>query len=199
MGKKEMWTARQASDRKLMWFLRMQRLASSAIKWDGLPPYLDIPYLEFLLTKNGSAIIVRDDVTGRYYLGQNASTGMIDIDGYPINRSLIFRNGQQIWATPEDSIIIYNNVLRTGDYWMYELIADEMCNIDMAVKININSQKTMPIIPVRETQVLSAKNLYYAMETNEPYKFVDPQGLDVAAFKEALQFDNRKSFTHRTI
>lgn len=195
MGNAKLMNLKQTQDRKLMWFMRMQRLSASSIRWSGLPKYLDITWLEQCLTRSGSAIIVRDDVTGRFYVGQNASCGPLDIDGYPIYRSLIFRNGKQIWATSEESVIIYNNPLRTGDYWMYEIIADEMCNIDMAVRVNISTQKTMPIIPIKENQLLSAKNLMYEREMNEPYRFVDPNGLNVDAFARAMQFDNRKSFT----
>lgn len=181
--------------RKNMWLVRMMRLAASAIKWEGLPEYIDTGWMEYNLTKSGTCIVWKDSITGRYYAGQNASTGNLDIDGYPTMRSCIFRNGQQVFLEPSESVIIYNNVMRTSDYWIYELMADTLASMDMAIMVNVNSQRTMPIIPVKQEQVLSVKNLIQELEENSPYKFVDPTGLDIEAFKNALLFDNRKSFT----
>ena len=74
-------------------------------------------------------------------------------------------------------------------------MADTLASMDMAIMVNVNTQRTMPIIPVKQEQVLSVKNLIQELEENSPYKFVDPTGLDIEAFKNALLFDNRKSFT----
>lgn len=186
---------RQTSALKNLWLVRMLRLASSAIEWEGLPPYIDTGWMEYNLIRSGSCIFFHDEITGRYYSGQNASVGKLDIDGYPINRSCIFRNGEQVFVGEMESVIIYNNVMRTSDLWIYDLMADILANLDMAIKVNINTQKTMPIIPVKQEQLLSAKNLLYELIENVPFKFVDPSGLDIEAFKGALTFDNRKSFT----
>lgn len=188
-------TLYQQEQRKNMWLVRILRLAQSSIRWEGLPDELDLVYLEMCLARNGSAIIVYDDITENYLCGQNASVGNLDLYGYPLNRSVIFRNGLQMWATPENSVIIYNNPMRTGDLWLYEQIADDMANIDMAIKVNVNSQKTTPIIPTKFTNLLTAENIYQQIDENMPYILIDPEGLDVVAFKEALTFDNRKSFT----
>lgn len=181
--------------RKRMWLIRMMRLASSAIRWEGLDENIDKVYLELCLTRTGSAIIMYDDLTDTYWCGQNASVGMLDNYAYPEQRSIIMRNGKQFWCTPENSVIIYNNSLRCGDLWMYEIIADDLCDMDLAMRVNINTQKTMPIIPTKETQVLSGENIMQNLIENVPYQFVDPQAMDIEAFKTALTFDNRQSFT----
>lgn len=195
MGRKDRSLIWNTMQRKRMWFVRLLRLAESAIGWDGFPGYVDWTYLEYLLCRNGSAIVVYDEITDKYVVGQNASTGLLDIYGYPVNRRVIFRNGKSMAAYPENSVIVYNNAMRNNDVWIFDLIADEMCNIDMAIRVNVNTQKTMPLIPVQESQILGVKNLMNDMITNEPYKLVDPNGLDIEAFKTALLFDNKRSFT----
>ena len=177
--------------RKNMWLVRMIRLAASTIKWEGLPDYIDTGWMEYNLTRSGSFILWKDSITGRYYAGQNASTGNLDIDGYPTIRSCILRNGQQVFLDPSESVIIYNNVMRTSDYWIYELMADTLASMDMAIMVNVNTQRTMPIVPIKKEQLLSAKNLIEDLEENIPYKFVDPVSLDIEAFKNALLFDNK--------
>lgn len=185
----------ETEDRIQIWMTRIIETASSAIGWEGLPDTIDLVYLEKLLTCNGSAIIVYDKTLDKYLVGQNASTGALDIYGYPTDRSVIFRNGTQAFYSIEDSVIIYNNVMRSGELWIYEVFANDLANIDMAVRVNINSQKTMPIIPSSTQQALSAKNLYHDIEENQGYRIIDENSMDVEKFKAALQFDNRKSFT----
>lgn len=185
----------ETEDRIQIWITRIMEMASSAIGWKGLPGSVDEVYLEKLLTTNGSAIIVKDKELDKYLVGQNASTGQLDIYGYPTQRSVIFRNGVQAFYSIEDSVIIYNNVMRSGELWIYEIFANDLANIDMAVRVNINSQKTMPIIPSSLQQSLTAKNLYHDIEENQGYRIIDENSMDIEKFRSALQFDNRQSFT----
>lgn len=171
------------------------RLASSSIKWEGLPEYIDTIRLENILNRSGSAIIGYDEMLDRYFMASNASVGNIDIDGYPMDRRGIFANGQNVHFTPETSVIIYNNSMRMADLWVYELIAYDMADYDSAIKVNMNSQKTMPIIPTTQEQQLSIENTYNDLQNNLPYTLVERNGFDIEGFKNALLFDNRKSFT----
>lgn len=190
--KKAEWDFRQKTN---YWLTRIMRLASSSIKWDGLPEYIDTVRMENILNRSGSVIIGYDEYLDKYFMASNASVGNIDIDGYPIDRRGIFANDKMVHFTPETSVIIYNNSMRMSDYWIFRLIAQEMADYDNAIKINMNTQKTMPIIPTTQEQQLSIENAYNDMQNNIPYALVERNGFDVEGFKNALLFDNRKSFT----
>lgn len=185
----------KTSDRLNMWTTRMMRLASSSVKWEGLPDTVDTVYLEYCLARSGRAIIVYEEELKQWFCGQDASVGSLDIYGYPTQRSVVFRNGKQLWYTPKTSVIIYNNSMRTGDYWYYRIFANDLANMDMAIRVNVNTQKTMPIIPTSQQQALSAENLMQDIDENVPWKLIDEQSMDVDKFRAALMFDNRKSFT----
>lgn len=174
---------------------RMLNLSSSSVKWEGLPDYIDTIRLENILTRTGSAIIGYDDITDKYYIGQNASVGNIDFYGYPMNRKMIGANGQNINFSPDTSVIIYNNSTRSSDLWVFELFAEWLSDILCAVQVNINTQKTMPIIPTTQEQQLSVINAYEDLVSNIPYVLVDQNSFNADSFKNALTFDNRKSFT----
>lgn len=177
------------------WLMRILRLASSSIEWVGLPDYLNTVIMENYLNRTGSAMIGYDDMLDRYFSGQNASVGNIDIEGYPMDRRIIFMNGDGMKFTPENSVIIYNNSMRMADIWIFEQFARRMANMDMAIDINVESQKTMPIIPTTQQQQLTIQNVYNNREINMPYTLVDQNGFNSEALKNALMFDNRKSFT----
>ncbi len=190
---KEAW--KRAMRVKNYLIVRMLNLASSSVKWEGFPDYIDTIRLENVLTRTGSAIIGYDDITDKYYIGQNASVGNIDFYGYPMNRKMIGADGQNIYFTPETSVIIYNNSTRSSDLWVFELFADWLSDILCAVQVNVNTQKTMPIIPTTQEQQLSVLNAYEDLVSNIPYVLVDQNSFNADSFKNALTFDNRKSFT----
>lgn len=177
------------------WITRMLYVASSAIEWTGLPTECDPIYLENCLNRAGAAIIIRDPVMNLYFTGQNGSTGNIDIYGYPENRRAIFMNGDTVNCNMEDSVIIYNNSMRSSDLWNFTNIAEFMADIDSAIRVNMQSQKTMPIIPTTPEQSLTIENVYSDIENNIPYIMVDGNSLDVDKLRSALTFDNRRSFT----
>lgn len=193
--KKERRAERRFYQNYNYWLTRMLYVASSAIKWEGLPESCDPIYLENCLNRAGSAIIVEDDVVGDYFVGMNSSVGPIDIYGYPRQRRATFGNGETVNSTIDDSVIIYNNSMRSSDLWIFENIAKTLADMDSAVRININTQKTMPIIPTSQEQQLTIENIYSDLENNIPFVLVDGNSLDVEKLKNALVFDNRKSFT----
>lgn len=177
------------------WMRRIIRLASSSVRWEGLPTSIDTNYLEQCLCRSGSAIIVYDDVLDLYLCGQNASVGQLDIYGYPMDRRVIFMNGQNANYDDSTSVIVYNNTMREADWIVFKMIASRMADFDMAVDVNVNTQKTMPIVPANDNNKLTVQQLYESQINNVPYVMIDPSSLDLDAFKSALQFDNRKSFT----
>lgn len=177
------------------WMTRMLYVASSAIEWVNLPETCDPVFLENCLNRAGAAIMIKDDVLRKYLVGQNASVGVIDLYGYPKDRRAIFLNGETVSSNPEESVIIFNNSMRSSDIWIFEHIARRLADMDSAVDVNMQSQKTMPILPVSDTQRLTVENVYADIENNIPYIMVDPNSLDIDKLRDSLTFDNRKSFT----
>lgn len=177
------------------WLTRMLYVASSAICWDGLPVTCDPVYLENCLNRAGAAMIVKDPLMEDYFVGQNGSTGDINIYGYPNDRRVIFANGMTANYDIDSSVIIYNNSMRSSDLWIFQHIAETLADMDSGIRINMQSQKTMPIIPTTQEQALTIENIYTDIEHNIPYVMVDANSLDVEKLRDALTFDNRKSFT----
>lgn len=181
--------------REDFWFSRITRLACASITWDGLPAEIPVPYLEKACTMTGAANIIRDKDTGIYMVGDDSSVGNTNIYGTPNDRAVTFYNGVEMRAGIRESVIVYNNVFHEPDIWLYRQFASQLADLDIAIAINCNSQKTVPILPTSPQQKLSVENAYQNVIENIPYILVDKDSFDLDGFKNALQFDNRKSFT----
>lgn len=145
-------------------------IALSRVKYDGLPDSIDPRYLELQLITNGSAIYFTDEILGDLCLG-NMSGGKWDIYNVPTDRRAYAANGYQRVLNDKNSVIIFNNMLRTPDLLGMRLYATRLSQLDRAIDVNVSAQKTPVVICASEQQRLSMLQLYKKYEGNEPFIF----------------------------
>lgn len=145
-------------------------IALSRVKYTGLPDSIDARYLELQLITNGSAIYFNDEILGNLCLG-NMSGGKWNIYNVPTDRRAYAANGYQKSLDEKDSVIIFNNMLRTPDLLGMRLYATRLSQLDRAIDVNISAQKTPLVICASEQQRLSMLQLYKKYEGNEPFIF----------------------------
>ena len=163
------------------YYNRLTELALSMFEWQNLPSTIDARFLEMCLYKDGQAIFFKDEVLG--YLGlQCAIGGQLNVYRIPINRRAYAVNGYQKQLNENDSVIIYNNYIRTNSMLGVEMFSKRLYNLDRAIDVNANAQKTPVLIQCDENQRMIMKNLYKQYEGNEPFIF-GAKGLDANALK----------------
>lgn len=163
------------------YYNRLTELALSMFEWKNLPSSVDARFLEMCLYKDGKAIFFKDEVLG--YLGlQCTINGELNVYRIPINRRAYAVNGYQKQLNENDSVIIYNNYIRTNSMLDVEMFSKRLYNLDRAIDVNANAQKTPVLIQCDENQRLIMKNLYKQYEGNEPFIF-GAKGLDANALK----------------
>lgn len=163
------------------YYNRLTELALSMFEWKNLPSSVDARFLEMCLYKDGKAIFFKDEVLG--YLGlQCTINGELNVYRIPINRRAYAVNGYQKQLNENDSVIIYNNYIRTNSMLDVEMFSKRLYNLDRAIDVNANAQKTPVLIQCDENQRLIMKNLYKQYEGNEPFIF-GAKGLDTNALK----------------
>lgn len=154
------------------YFDRLTELSISMFKWTGLPPTIDERFLELSLFGDGKAVFFQDDVLG--YLALRCMTGGLwSVYNVPTDRTAYASNGYQMRLDPDNSVLIYNNMIRTNSTLMVELYARRLWDLDRTIDINAKAQKTPVIIKCNENQRLTLKNLYMKYEGNEPFIFGD--------------------------
>lgn len=165
----------------LQYYNRLTELALSMFEWKNLPDSIDERFLEMCLYSKGCAVFFEDEELG--YLGLRCIIGgRLNVYQIPIDRTAIATNGYQRKLTEKDSVIIYNNYLHTNSMLDIEMFSKRLYNIDRAIDVNANAQKTPVLIQCDDSQRLTMKNLYKQYEGNEPFIFAT-KGLDTNAIK----------------
>ena len=153
---------------------RLTDIALSCVKWKNLPEEIDPRFLEWCLFYDGMAIFFKDDITEKFVCIQVMPSGQFNMYRIPKERTAYAVNGYQNSDLNENnSVIIYNNLLRKPSVQDIEIYAKKLTNIDLTLNVNVNAQKTPIAIICDETQRLTFQQLYQNYAGNMPFIFGD--------------------------
>lgn len=173
VGNTPFWDSATANNRTYNhYWQRIMEMAVTRFEWINLPSTIDERYLELALITDGHALFFYDDVLG-YLALRSANGGKLNVYDVPDYRTVVANNGYRYTGTEKDSVIIYNNFLRTSSAIDIQLYAERLANLDRTIDVNVNSQKTPVLISCNQQQQLTMKNLYMKYEGNSPYIFGD--------------------------
>lgn len=166
----------------MQYLRRLMELSMSMFEWKNLPSTVDPRYIELRLFKTGSVVFFKDDVLGELCL-DCIQQGNFDVYGNPITRRAYscYNNYQKV-LNDKDSVIIWNNYLRTNSVTDIQLYAKRLWDLDRSVDVNAKAQKTPLLIQCNEKQRLSMKNLYMQYDGNTPVIFAD-NNIDINGVK----------------
>lgn len=165
----------------LQYVNRLTELSISMFDWQNLPDTIDARFLELALFNDGMAVFFKDEVMG--YLGlQVMIGGRLDVYRIPITRTAFAQNGYQMQLDPNNSVIIFNNMLHTNSILDVREMSKRLYEIQRTIDVNVIQQKTPKIITCTENQRLVMKNLYAQYMGNEPFIFGD-KNLDLSGIK----------------
>ena len=166
----------------MQYFNRLTELAISMFEWQNLPPTVDPRYIELHLFQNGSMVYFNDDVIGNLCL-DCLPNGNFDVYGNPVNRRAYSSyNNYQRYLNEDNSIIIWNNYLRTNSITDIKMFSKRLYLLDRIIDVNANAQKTPVLVQGTEKQRLTLINLYKEYDGNVPFIFGD-KNLDLNGLK----------------
>lgn len=165
----------------MQYYNRLTELALSMFEWKNLPKTVDQRFLEMCLFSDGMCVFFEDEVLG--YLGLRCMIGgKLNVYQIPTDRKAYATNGYQKELDGTNSVIVFNNYLHTNSMLDVEMFSKRLYNLDRAIDVNANAQKTPVLIQCDESQRLTMKNLYKQYEGNEPFIF-GSKGLDANGLK----------------
>ena len=179
---KNFWESSYMNNRTYMqYYNRLTELSISMFDWKNLPDTIDPRFLELTLFSDGMSVFFRDETLGDLAL-QCMISGQIDVYRIPINRVAYATNGYRRNLDNTNSVIIFNNMLHTNSMLDVEMFSRRLYNLDRAIDVNANAQKTPVLIQCEENQRLTMKNLYEQYDGNQPFIFGD-KALNTNALK----------------
>ena len=174
MGKRKTFFGESAALNNYTYFAhknKLTELAVSVFEWVNMPATIDPRFLEMQLFYNGSICFFEDDVLG-YLCLPWTNNGNLDVYNNPIKRTTYASNGyNNSDLTEENSVIIYNNFLRQPSAPDIDLFARRLYNVERAIDVNANAQKTPIIVICDERERLSMLNLIKEYDGNAPIIF----------------------------
>lgn len=160
---------------------RLTELSISMFEWKNLPDTIDARFLELTLFGDGQAVFFKDEELG-YLCLQVAMNGGFNVYRVPVRRRAYAVNGYQQNLDIDNSVIVYNNYLRTNSVNMVKIYAKRLYNLDRIIDVNANAQKTPVLVQGTEMQRLTLLNLYKEFDGNAPVIFGD-KNLDLNGLK----------------
>ena len=177
------------------YFDRLMELSISMFDWDNVPESIDTRFLEMTLFTNGSAVFFLDEdlnnntglsdarqSEGTYLALPVAMNGKWNVYNVPVEYRAYATSGYQKQLNGNNSVIIYNNMIRTNSVQTCKLYAKRLWNLDRIIDVNANAQKTPVLITCPEEQRLTAINVYEQWDGNEPVILGD-KNLDMNLLK----------------
>ena len=184
MGKRTTFTESAIKNNRTYsyYFRTLTEIAISMFEWTNLPDSVDERFLELTLYNDGQAVFFEDEVMG-YLALQNITQGRLNIYRVPIFRRAFAVNGYQRNLNEDNSVIIYNNMLRMPCVQDIARFAERLYQLDSVVDVNARAQKTPILIRSSAARRLTVENLYKEYDGNAPViygdKSLDPDSLKV--------------------
>lgn len=170
---KNFWESNYMNNRTyIQYYNRLTELSISMFEWKNLPATIDPRFLELTLFSDGMCVFFRDETLGDLAL-QCMISGQLDVYRIPINRVAYATNGYRRNLDNTNSVIIFNNMLHTNSMLDVEMFSRRLYNLDRAIDVNANAQKTPVLIVCDENQRLTMKNLYEQYDGNQPFIYGD--------------------------
>ena len=162
---------------------QLTELSVSSFNWRGLPDMVDDRTVELTLFGNGSAVYFNDEDLGENLCLTMIANGQFDVNGNPVLRRAYSKyNNYSKLLKPNNSVIIWNNYIRTNSVLTVRQYARKLWKIDRIIEVNVNAQKTPVLVQGTEQQRLTLLNLYKEYEGNAPVIYGD-KNLDINGIK----------------
>lgn len=156
----------------MQYYQRLMELSVSMFEWQNLPDTVDSRFLELGLFERGSMLFFRDDVMGDLALPALLG-GQLDVYNTPISREAYASNGYRNRLGANNSVIIWNNMLREPSFQNIYQYSYRLYEIDRTIDVNVRAQKTPILIQCTENERLTMQNLYMQYDGNAPIIYGD--------------------------
>lgn len=125
-----------------MYFRQMKNLAENVFKFNNLPEYIDLSYLNRTLLNDGAIAFFKDEVLNEVIALPFSSYGSLDMYGRPINIEVTGNNGYRRYLKKGEYVIMYDNTSRYSLKLDISQLAERIALCVRTQDVNIVHQRT---------------------------------------------------------
>jgi len=178
-GERQFWESGYENyDAYAKYYDQIIDLAISRISWEGLPAGCDPRYIELGLATDGAMLYFKDENLIDENLGHTGEMCLRTMYGsrrtfndLPVEREAYTSFHYRAHRTIDDSVLIFNNYLRTPIIYKLAGFAKRLADLERTIDVNINAQKTPILVQADERDRLTMMNLYQQYSGNQPFIF----------------------------
>lgn len=122
-----------------------------------------------IIVQNNGKDMHEYDTNGSYLALQVMLGGDLDVYRVPRSRTAYSVGYQYPNLDQNNSVIIWNNMLRMPEYPRMMFYAQKLYEIDRTIDVNVKAQKTPVAIICNENERLTMKNVYEQYDGNQPF------------------------------
>lgn len=151
------------------YYARLKAIALSVFEWESLPPSCNARFLEDCLFHYGDAVFVQDENMG--YLNLKVTPAdTLNVYNEPLAFKAFSINYDKTYDR-DDCVYIRNNYLAKSTDSTIIIFAEKLAELDVAITVNINAQKTPVLVRCDEKTRTSLEAVYNQYEGNKPVIF----------------------------
>lgn len=181
---REFWEAQDRNSwRYRIYYERLMELAISMFEWKNLPDNVDERFLELALYSDGHAVFFKDEELGDYLALRAMIGGPMSVYNVPMRRHAYAVNGYNRDLDDKNSVLIYNNMVRTNSLPIVETYARRLWDLDCAIDVNAKAQKTPVLVIADDKSRLTMKQLYMQYDGNMPFIYGYPDQVNPNSLK----------------
>lgn len=157
------------------YYYKMMLICRSLFDWENLPNNMESRWIERYLFSDGKCIFFEDPNMG-YMVAGYGQDGQVNCYDDPTLVTPIAPNyvysGKQL-INGDNCYVIRNNDMMLPEFATVRYYAYKLCNLDRAIDVNIEAQKSPIIVKCTDKQRLSLKQAINQRRDNEPVIYVD--------------------------
>lgn len=149
-----------------------KNIAINIFEWHGLEeisPSLTSEIIEETLFDKGSCLFFKDDNLG-YMALPVAPANKLNVYRKPTNFRAIGNNYTKEYNV-DNSVLIKNNTLKKATFDIVDYYTSKLADIELTKDLHRNAHKTPLVFECTEDTVLTAKNIFKKINSNEPVIF----------------------------
>ena len=149
-----------------------KNIAINIFEWKGLEeisPSLTSEIIEETLFDKGSCLFFKDDNLG-YMALPVAPANKLNVYRKPTNFRAIGNNYTKEYDV-DNSVLIKNNTLKKATFDIVDYYTSKLADIELTKDLHRNAHKTPLVLETTEDTLLTAKNIFKKIHSNEPVIF----------------------------